>query len=127
MKPRTVPIRAWCWDRGNTTSRTLQTAKQGHTHRLQPEMVQLSVPLLLGQGDEPAPTTLVLAVFPHGLNAVLGMGKGMTGCTKHPARLPLPPYGCGGLPAPLALSVPHNTGCCRGALRGDCSRRDVVP
>lgn len=45
---------------------------QPGTHRLQPEAVQLCMPLLLGEGDEPAPTALVLAVLPHGLDAVLG-------------------------------------------------------
>lgn len=38
--------------------------------RLQPEAVQLGVPLLLGQRDEPASTTLVASVFPHGHDAV---------------------------------------------------------
>lgn len=82
-EPGTVPTGAQPWGRGNTTDRSLE---QGHTHSVQPEPVQLGVPLLLGQGDEPAPTTLVLAVLPHGLNAILGVGKGTVRATKYPAR-----------------------------------------
>lgn len=72
--------------------------------------------LLLGQGNEPAPTTLVLAVLPHWLNAILGIDKGMVEGTKnraraslrsceHPARLPLALHGKGTLPAPPVLGV----------------------
>lgn len=46
------------------------------THRLQPQTVQLRVPLLLGEAEQPAASTLVSVVFPHGLDAFLGGGAG---------------------------------------------------
>lgn len=76
----TVPPGAQPWGRGSSPGRSL---RRGSTHCVQPEAIQLRVPLLLGQRDEPAPTALVLAVLPHGLNAILGAGKGTVRGTKY--------------------------------------------
>lgn len=51
------------------------SSSSSHTHRLQPQAVQLTVALLLGEADQPAATPLIPAVFPHGLDAILGGGR----------------------------------------------------
>lgn len=45
------------------------------THRLEPEAIQICSALLFGQSDEPASTTFIPLILPHGLDSVLLGGE----------------------------------------------------